>query len=79
MFEGLAVYMSLCLIFIWLGSTWRKHVARYGLITDIVIHGTCQLMLGGAHQGRIAVLFGCLLFSFTLMAYRRFRCSNVVS
>lgn len=79
MFDGIAVYLSLVLIFIWLGPVWRRHIARFGLVTDLAVHGTCQLLLGGHNQGRIATLFGCLMFSFTLMAYRKIKCRDLVA
>ena len=78
MFNGIAVYLSLVLMFIWAGPVWRLTFVRFGMVTDIIVHATCQFLLGGHGDGRIAVLFGCLMFSFTLMAYRKIRQRDLV-
>lgn len=71
MFNGIALYISLMLLFVWAGTQGRLWLAKFGMLTDIVIHVACQWLLGGHNDGRIAVLFGCLLFSLTLMVYRK--------
>lgn len=77
MFNGIAVYLSLMMLFLWAGPKGRIHIARFGMFTDIVVHVAAQLMLGGHGDGRIAVLFGCLMFSFTLMGYRKIHIKQI--
>jgi hypothetical protein len=73
MINGIAVYISLCLLFIWFGTTWRKRLVGIGLLTDIGVHVILQLLLGGDGEGRLAVLFGGVMFNLTLMLYRKLR------
>ena len=65
--------MALCMLFIWCGRTWRKRLVGMGLVTDIGIHVILQIMLGGANDGRLAVLLGGVMFNLTLMFYRKTR------
>ena len=72
MLNGIAVFVMLLMLYAWLGKTWRQRLAGLGFFTDVSVHILCQLMLGGAHDGRLAVLFGCIMFNLFLMTYRRF-------
>lgn len=73
MINGIAVFIALCFLFLWLGSTWRKRLAGMGFFTDITIHILLQLFLGGANDGRLAVLLGGVMFNVTMLAYRKLR------
>lgn len=71
MINGIAVFVMLTMMFMWAGTKWRQRMAGFGLLTDISIHLICQLLLGGANEGRLAVLFGCVMFNLFLMSYRK--------
>lgn len=71
MLNGIAVFVMLTMFFMWCGPKWRQRIAGFGLVTDISIHILCQLLLGGANEGRLAVLFGCVMFNLSLMTYRK--------
>lgn len=71
MLNGFAVFVMLSMLFIWLGPKWRQRLAGFGFLTDISVHLIAQFLLGGAHEGRIAVLFGCVMFNLSLMTYRK--------
>jgi hypothetical protein len=71
MLNGIGVFIMLIMLFIWIGGEWRMRLAGYGALTDIGIHVLGQLLLGGAHEGRLAVLFGCVMFNLYLMTYRK--------
>lgn len=71
MLNGFAVFVMLTMLFIWCGPKWRQRLAGFGFITDITVHVIAQALLGGAHEGRIAVLFGCVMFNLSLMTYRK--------
>lgn len=73
MINGVAVFVMLCMFFMWFGSKWRKRLAGFGLLTDISIHILLQAFLGGDGEGRLAVLFGGVMFNLALMTYRKFR------
>ena len=73
MINGIAVFIALSMFFIWFGKKWRKRVAGMGLFTDISIHIILQCLLGGANDGRLAVLFGGVMFNLALMFYRKTR------
>jgi hypothetical protein len=71
MINGLAVFIMLCMMFMWLGTKWRKRLVGFGLLTDISIHILLQAFLGGDGEGRLAVLFGGVMFNLFLMLYRK--------
>lgn len=71
MLNGIAVFVMLTMLFMWCGKKWRQRLAGMGLFTDISVHIICQLLLGGANEGRLAVLFGCVMFNLSLMSYRK--------
>lgn len=71
MLNGIGVFVMLLMLFMWLGKNWRRRLAGMGALTDIGIHIVCQLLLGGANEGRLAVLFGCVMFNLYLMSYRQ--------
>lgn len=71
--NGLAVWIGLCIMFSWAGSKWRKRLVGMGMLTDIATHVILQAMLGGASDGRMALLFGGVMFNLTLMLYRKLR------
>ena len=73
MINGIAVFIMLGMLFIWCGTKWRKRLAGFGMLTDISVHILMQLFLGGDGEGRLAVLFGCVMFNLSLMAYRKLR------
>ena len=73
MFNGLAVFIMLSMMFMWCGSKWRKRLVGFGLLTDISIHILLQAFLGGDGEGRLAVLFGGVMFNLSLMIYRKLR------
>lgn len=68
---GIAVYVALLMLFLWLPVPLRQSVARLGFFTDISIHIVCQWLLGGDGIGRMSMLFGCVAFNLTLMIYRK--------
>lgn len=70
MLNGIGVCIMLMMMFMWVGKPWRRRLAGYGALTDISVHILGQLLLGGAHEGRLAVLFGCVMFNLYLMSYR---------
>lgn len=70
MLNGIGVFVMLLMLFMWLGCNWRRRLAGMGALTDISVHVLGQLLLGGAHEGRLAVLFGCVMFNLYLMSYR---------
>ena len=69
---GIAVYVALLMLFLWLPTEGRQFVARMGFFTDISVHIICQWLLGGDGFGRMSMLFGCVAFNLTLMGYRKF-------
>jgi len=71
MLNGIGVFVMLLMLFVWIGQKWRMRLAGYGALTDISVHIIGQLLLGGAHEGRRAVLFGCVFFNLYLMSYRK--------
>ena len=71
MLNGIAVFVMLIMLFMWAGTTWRRRLAGFGFLTDIGVHLICQFLLGGANEGRLAVLFGCVMFNLYLMSYRQ--------
>lgn len=71
--NGLAVWVALCIMFSWLGPVWRKRFVGMGLLADIATHVILQTLLGGANEGRMALLFGGVMFNLTLMIYRKLR------
>lgn len=71
MFNGIAVFVMLLMLFMWLGPKWRQRLVGFGFLTDISVHLLCQFLLGGANEGRLAVLFGCVMFNLYLMTYRK--------
>lgn len=71
---GIAVYVALIMLFLWLPKEARQFVARMGFFTDITIHLVLQGLLGGDGYGRMSMLFGGVAFNLTLMGYRRFAC-----
>lgn len=71
MLNGIGVLVMLLMLFMWLGKKWRMRLAGMGFLTDISVHILGQLLLGGAHEGRLAVLFGCVMFNLYLMSYRK--------
>lgn len=73
MVNGTAVFIMLLMFFMWCGSKWRKRLAGFGLLTDIGIHILLQAFLGGDGEGRLAVLFGGVMFNLSLMMYRKVR------
>jgi hypothetical protein len=77
--NGLAVWIALCIMFSWLGSKWRKRIVGMGLLTDISVHILLQVLLGGANDGRMAMLFGGVMFNLTLMLYRKLRGYSTLS
>jgi hypothetical protein len=68
---GIAVFVALLMLFLWLPTPIKQAVARLGFFTDISIHIVCQLMLGGDGVGRMSMLFGCVAFNLMLMIYRK--------
>jgi hypothetical protein len=77
--DGLAVWVALSIMFSWLGPKWRKRVVGMGLLTDISVHVILQTLLGGANDGRMAMLFGGVMFNLTLMLYRKLRGYSTLS
>ena len=71
MLNGIAVFVMLMMLFMWLGKKWRQRLVGFGFLTDISVHVLCQFLLGGANEGRLAVLFGCVMFNLFLMTYRK--------
>jgi hypothetical protein len=71
MLNGIAVFVMLTMLFMWCGKKWRQRLAGFGFVTDISVHLICQFLLGGANEGRLAVLFGCVMFNLGLMTYRK--------
>lgn len=71
MIAGFAVFTMLAMLFMWCGPKIRQRLAGFGFFTDITVHVIAQALLGGAHDGRIAVLFGCVMFNLYLMTYRK--------
>lgn len=71
MTNGIALYISLMLLFFWAGPKGRLWLVKFGMATDILVHVICQWLFGGHNDGRMAILFGCLLFSLSLLIYRR--------
>lgn len=71
MLNGIAVFVMLTMLFMWAGKKWRQRLAGFGFLTDISVHIIAQALLGGANEGRLAVLFGCVMFNLSLMAYRQ--------
>jgi hypothetical protein len=71
MLNGIAVFVMLAMLFMWLGKKWRQRLVGMGFLTDISVHVICQFLLGGANEGRLAVLFGCVMFNLYLMTYRK--------
>lgn len=71
MLNAFAVFVMLTMLFMWVGKKWRQRLVGMGFITDITVHIICQAMLGGANEGRLAVLFGCVMFNLSLMTYRK--------
>lgn len=71
MFNGIAVFVMLSMLFMWLGTKWRRILAGMGFFTDISVHILLQLFLGGDSEGRLAVLFGGVMFNLFLMTYRK--------
>jgi hypothetical protein len=71
MLNGIAVFVMLLMLFMWLGRNWRQRLVGFGFITDLSVHVLCQFLLGGANEGRLAVLFGCVMFNLFLMSYRK--------
>ena len=69
---GIAVYIALLMLFLWLPREGRQAVARAGFFTDITVHIILQVMLGGDGFGRMSMLFGGVAFNLTLMGYRKF-------
>jgi hypothetical protein len=68
---GIAVFVALLMLFLWLPVSLRQSLARFGFFTDISIHIVCQVMLGGDGIGRMSMLFGCVAFNLLLMVYRK--------
>lgn len=73
MLDGLSVFTGLLLLFMWLGPSLRRKVAGLGGFTDVGIHIVLQVMLGGAAEGRMAMLFGGVMFNIALLVYRKLR------
>lgn len=71
MLNGFAVFVMLSMLFIWCGPNLRQRLAGFGFFTDITVHVIAQALLGGANEGRLAVLFGCVMFNLYLMTYRK--------
>lgn len=71
MLNGIAVFVMLTMAFMWCGKKWRQRLVGFGLLTDVMVHILCQALLGGANEGRLAVLFGCVMFNLSLMTYRK--------
>ena len=71
MFNGIAVFVMLLMLFMWCGTKWRQRLVGFGFVTDITVHILCQFLLGGANEARLAVLFGCVMFNLFLMSYRK--------
>ena len=71
--DGIAVFVALFILYMWLGPVWRKRVAGLGFFTDISVHLVLQIMLGGASEGRMALLFGGVMFNIALLVYRKIR------
>jgi len=71
MLNGIAVFVMLTMLFMWCGKKWRQRLAGFGFLTDISVHIIAQTVLGGANEGRLAVLFGCVMFNLSLMSYRK--------
>jgi hypothetical protein len=71
MLNGIAVFVMLTMLFMWCGKKWRQRLAGFGFLTDISVHIVAQTFLGGANEGRLAVLFGCVMFNLSLMSYRK--------
>ena len=71
MINGIAVFIMLTMAFMWCGTKWRKRLVGFGLLTDISVHILLQAFLGGDGEGRLAVLFGGVMFNFYLMFYRK--------
>lgn len=75
---GIAVYVALLMLFLWLPKHIRVLVASFGFFTDITVHLVLQGLLGGDGYGRMSMLFGGVMFNLTLMLYRKFRCPKEV-
>jgi hypothetical protein len=73
---GIAVYIALVMLFLWLPKEMRVALARFGFFTDISVHLILQGLLGGDGYGRMSMLFGGVMFNLTLMFYRKFRCTE---
>lgn len=73
---GIAVYVALIMLFLWLPKDMRVAVAKFGFFTDITVHLILQGLLGGDGYGRMSMLFGGVAFNITLMLYRKFRVEN---
>lgn len=71
MLNGIAVFVMLLMLFMWAGKQWRQRLVGFGFLTDISVHIIAQLLLGGANEGRLAVLFGCVMFNLHMMTYRK--------
>jgi hypothetical protein len=71
MLNAFAVFVMLAMLFMWVGKKWRQRLVGMGFLTDISVHIICQFLLGGANEGRLAVLFGCVMFNLYLMTYRK--------
>lgn len=68
---GVAVFVALLMLFLWLPTPVKQAVARLGFFTDVGIHIVCQWILGGDGVGRMSMLFGCVAFNLFLMIYRK--------
>ena len=71
MINGIAVFVMLIMLFMWAGTKWRKRLVGFGFLTDISVHILLQAFLGGDGEGRLAVLFGGVMFDLFLMFYRK--------
>lgn len=71
MINGIAVFVMLVMLFMWAGTKWRKRLVGFGFLTDISVHILLQSFLGGDGEGRLAVLFGGVMFNLFLMTYRK--------
>jgi hypothetical protein len=75
---GVSVFVGLLILFMWLGPVWRRRIVGLGAFTDIGVHFILQVLLGGASEGRMAMLFGGVMFNIALMVYRKLRGSSTV-
>lgn len=70
MVNGITMWIACMLLASWIPAHWKRRIVGYGMLTDITVHITLQLLFGGDSAGRIGMLFGGVLINLTMHAYK---------